>query len=314
MNVLRNMNKDLKNGIIALVGLFVVLLFLPATWNNDGRRVKKFISRINAHEYNAASAYIYPGDHPKLFLYTQVLSKSPNTYVKVVSKKNRTIEGKEAVVVKFRCVNASNFYKNYMRSVRNLNLTDNTFVDTIYIRKTNDGKSLSFDWANIDSESLTTAKVFIYGTSDVNIMTGASAESEIVGTVSNGEHILIDDYSDNYNWVRCFTVDQQCNIIEGYIAREFTTDVGQKFFSFGVFDSIGILLIGSIILILCIVPFLLYGLIEVFKSNHGGIFLLVGLILGWLFLLYLTIEYLLFELFVINLPYSLASLLESMSK
>lgn len=173
---------------------------LPTTYNNDGRRVRKFISRMNAREFNAASAYIYPGDYPKLYLYLQVLSKSPNTYVKLLNKKNISLNGQKAIIAKLQCVNTSKFYENYMHGVRNMNLNDATFIDTVYIRKTRDGKCLSFDWAKIEGESLKTAQVSCNDrASAANIRADMSTNAEVIGKIQNGESVLIDDYSENTN-------------------------------------------------------------------------------------------------------------------
>lgn len=64
-----------------LLLLFTLLFFTSCS--NDGRMVEKFLSRINAREFNASSLYIYPGDHAKLRLYAEVLEKNPNTFLKL---------------------------------------------------------------------------------------------------------------------------------------------------------------------------------------------------------------------------------------
>jgi hypothetical protein len=62
--------------------LKVILLITSAIFvsscTEDGRKIQKFISRVNAGEINAASKYIYPGDYAKLQLYKEILNKTPN--------------------------------------------------------------------------------------------------------------------------------------------------------------------------------------------------------------------------------------------
>ena len=48
--------------------LLITSVVFVSSCTEDGRKIQKFISRVNAGEINAASKYIYPGDYAKLQL------------------------------------------------------------------------------------------------------------------------------------------------------------------------------------------------------------------------------------------------------
>ena len=93
--------------------LLACALFALTSCDNDGRMVKKFLSRINAREINASSLYIYPGDHAKLRLYADMLEKSPNTYMKLLDKRDVEVGNQKGVVVELECVNPTPYFYNY---------------------------------------------------------------------------------------------------------------------------------------------------------------------------------------------------------
>ena len=72
----------------------------------------------------------------------------------------------------------------------------------------------------------------------------------------------------------------------------------------GIFDSLGIVLSVVILLVVGVLPF---GLMMIADALTGrgcmGYIILVGLILGLIYVFYQLLENILFELFIINLPY-----------
>lgn len=268
--------------------------------------MQKFISRVNAGEINASSKYIYPGDYAKLQLYKEILDKTPNLYMKLVDKENITVNGEKAVRVNIEIRNPSQFYLNYMTRMRKLDQTGHV-VDTIYIKETVEGPKMSFNWASITGESLELATISESSSGQekrVNIRSGKGTDYPVLYQVKSGDKLVIDGYSENPEWVHCFTVDDICNTVDGYIIRSALSSVDSEFFPLGIFDSLGIVLSVIILLIVGVLPF---GLMMIADALTGrgctGYIILVGLILGLIYVIYQLLENILFELFIINLPY-----------
>ena len=290
-----------------LLLLFTLLFFTSCS--NDGRMVEKFLSRINAREFNASSLYIYPGDHAKLRLYAEVLEKNPNTFLKLKNKQDIEINGAKGVVVELECVNPTPYFCNYMKGLHLLKpstTSSSSFMikDTLYIKETVDGECLTFNWEKIKGENLKLAEINESTISTMNIRKGMGTEYPVVGKLKYGEYIVIDDYSLKTNWVKCFSIDEQCNAIEGYIYRNSLSSVDNVFFSLGIFDSMGLLIAVVVFVVLGFILVLGHSIIAaLFKIPYWGWFLSVGLILLLLYTFYQLIEKILFELFIINLPY-----------
>ena len=203
--------------------LKVILLITSAIFvsscTEDGRKIQKFISRVNAGEINAASKYIYPGDYAKLQLYKEILNKTPNLYMKMVDKENITVNSIEAVKVRIEIRNPSQYYLNYMTRINKLDHTGH-IVDTIYMRETAKGPKMSFNWASIAGENLELATITETSSGQekkVNIRSGKGTNYPVLYQVKSGDKLIIDSYSENPEWVHCFTVDDVCNTIDGYI-------------------------------------------------------------------------------------------------
>ncbi|MDE5689716.1 MAG: hypothetical protein K2I38_03355, partial [Duncaniella sp.] len=100
-------------------------------------------------------------------------------------------------------------------------------------------------------------------------------------------------------------VTKDGELITYYIPKDSSINLDRTaFFHLGIFDSIGVI-IAVIILIVIVAPFfLLRGVIEsIFSNSMYGPFIVVGLILGALYVIYQLLEQILFEMFIINLPY-----------
>lgn len=286
---------------ITLLLLFLATL-ASCSSSNDGRLVKKFLSRINAREYNSASQYIFPNDHPKLAIYQEVLEKNPNTFLKLIEKNNVTLDnGQKAVAVSLQCINPTPYYKNYMKS---LNLMDDNDLirDTIPIKETLHGDKLGFNWAKIDGDNLELANT--RDSLTINIHQNASNDSKVLGILGPGERIIINNYPANSEWLRCFRIDENCNLVKGYVAR-YQMDTGKtSFFSLSIVDTMTLLVSSFLFVVLGFGFFLIRSVVEAIKQSGCLSWIIAAaLVVGWFYVLYQLLEKILFELFIINLPY-----------
>lgn len=296
---------EFRSHLLKVILLITSVIFVSSC-TEDGRKIQKFISRVNAGEINAASKYIYPGDYAKLQLYKEILNKTPNLYMKMVDKENISVNGVEAVKVRLEIRNPSQYYLNYMTRMNKLDHTGH-IVDTIYMRETVKGSKMSFNWASITGENLELATISETSSGQekkVNIRSGKGTDYPVLYQVKSGDKLVIDSYSEDPEWVHCFTVDDICNTIDGYIIRSAVSSVDPEFFPLGIFDSLGIVLSVVILLVVGVLPF---GLMMIADALTGrgcmGYIILVGLILGLIYIFYQLLENILFELFIINLPY-----------
>jgi len=106
------------------------------------------------------------------------------------------------------------------------------------------------------------------------------------------------------NWVQCFTIDHKCNIVQGYIKKDSVLQQNSLFFSLGIFEGLS-LLIAVIILVIIAFPLIyLRSIVDaLFARGIYGIIFCIALILGLIGVVYLLLENILYELFLINLPY-----------
>ena len=303
-----------KNGISEtklLKGIALGLCLLCfCSCSNDGRMVKKFIKRMNAKEVNAASKYVYPADHASLYFFNEeVLKKTPNLLLKLTEKENVMAGGQKGVAVKIQCKNVSQFFVNYMQNLNMLD-EDNCIVDTILIKETEKGNKITFRWAKIQGENLYLASIredqknIQTKITSLNIRSDKSDKSEIIGELTKFKKIVIDEYSEDPDWVQCFTIDHKCDIVQGYIKKSPVLEKNSLFFSLGIFEGLS-LLIAVIILVVIAFPILFIGSIvqALFGAGMPGIIACVALILGLIYTAYQLLENILFELFLINLPY-----------
>ena len=303
----KNHFKNVTSGTNLLKGIaFCLCLLCFCSCSNDGRLVKKFIKRVNAREVNAASKYVYPADHASLYFFNEeVLKKTPNLLLKVIEKENVMVDGHKGVAVKIECKNVSQFFVNYMQ---NLNMLDknNCIVDTIIIKETDKGDKITFSWAKVQGENLYLASIDEKqnDVSSLNIRSGKSEKSDIIGNLTKDKKIVIDEYSEDPDWVQCFTIDHKCNIVQGHIKKSPALKKDSLFFSLGIFDGLS-LLVAVIILVVIAFPILYIGSIvqALFGAGIGGIIACVALVLGLIYTVYQLLENILFELFLINLPY-----------
>ena len=283
-----------------VMGLF--MLYALSSCSEGENMLKKFESRLNADEFDCAASYIYDGDNPTFtFFVDEILKKNENLLIEVDDSNNETVNGEEVVIAKFRLKNSNSKVDNFFENL-GYHVENGCFTDTIRLRETNEGKKLSFRWGvrNTDEGILRVAK-FISSDNGVssitmNIKSGGSRKIE------TGDETIVDTHEGKK--LRCYVVDHQGKIREGSIPNTQIELKNKSYSTLGIIDSMSVL---TAVIVLVIVV-LVFGGIHLIASAFmaipvGGIFLLVGSILGLIYCAYQLLEKILFELFIINLPY-----------
>ena len=281
--------------------LSAILLSSCGERPNDGRMMEKFVSRLNAREYSCASQYVFPNDHPKLKLFSDVMSKNPETFFKLISKENADNDGKPAVKFKMECINPTPYFKNYMEALGVID-KNNIIQDTWEIRETVDGKSLGFNWAKVSGENLMLAK--LEDTEQIPVYRSPCKNSSQINTFKSSDKVIINNYPADSPWIKCFKVDDNCRVISGYIARSSISTADGKFFNLNIFDTLSLLVAGLLFVVFGALFYLIRLIVEALMGTGCLAWVIIPtLILAWLFVLYQLLEKILFELFIINLPY-----------
>lgn len=99
-------------------------------------------------------------------------------------------------------------------------------------------------------------------------------------------------------------VDKDGNVIDGYVIDTNLSVQKSSFFDLNLFDSMTLTV--AIVILVVIVVFFVFGssIFMMFSAIPGvGIVVIIGSILGLLYTVYQLLEKILFELFIINLPY-----------
>ena len=136
----------------------------------------------------------------------------------------------------------------------------------------------------------------------MNIRAGAGKGSRIIGKLEKGEDILIED--DGKGWSRCYQVNNESKVQAGYIYTANMSVKESAFFSLGIFDSMSLLVAMIVIVVICVPLFFLRGVVEsIMNSGCVGMSACVVLLLVLIYVIYQLIEKILFEIFIINLPY-----------
>ena len=291
---------------LKLLCAFIATIFMVSC-NHEERNLKKFESRLNAGEYDCASVYLYDGDLPSFsFFCNELRKKNPNLLIKQKSCTNGTVDGNEALFAEFELVNSSKAVRQYFTNIGYKLSPEHTFKDTILIRESNEGKKLSFNWGmkHNDENSYQLAHITGKDVEELNIRKSPNDQSSIIGKLHKGDDILIDNTGEEAQWVRGYMVNSKGDIISGYIQN---TQLGKKtssFFSLGLFDSMTLL--GAVLVFVLICVFFVFGssiFLMISAIPVAGIIITVGCILGLIYSAYQLIEKILFELFLINLPY-----------
>ena len=229
------------------------------------------------------------------------MSKNPETFFKLISKENAVIDGRPAVKFKLECVNPTPYFKNYMETLGVMD-KNNIIQDTWEIRETVDGKSLSFKWAEVTGENLMLAK--LDAVEQIPVYRSPSRNSSQIDTFESSDKVIINNYPADSPWIKCYKVDDNCRVINGYIARDSISTSDGRFFKLNIFDTLSLLVAGLLFLVFGVLFYLIRLIVEALMGTGCLAWVLIPtIILAWLYVLYELLEKILFELFIINLPY-----------
>lgn len=285
---------------------FIILTFILTSCNNDIRNLKKFESRLNAEEYSCAAVYLYEGDLPNYsFFINEIRDENSNLMIKLNKSEEITDDGLEAIVADFELVNASSKTINYFKNI-GYDIANDSFRDTIRIRQTAEGDRLSFNWGLKTTEENHYRLASIVGeeVETLNIRSIPSIKGRIIRKFEKGHDILIDNLDTEGNWRHCYWVNNDGDISDGYIYANNLGTSDSSFLDLGLFDSMTLTV--AVIVLVVIVVFFVFGssLFGMIAGIPGvGIIIIIAAILGFIYTIYQLLEKILFELFIINLPY-----------
>jgi hypothetical protein len=234
------------------------------------------------------------------FFANEVRKKVPNAFIEIEESETED----NYVVAKLKWKNANDFLRNYFAHIGKPLDEEDVLIDTLRIKETMEGDCFSFDWGSpeLNTEKLRLASISAENVERMNIRAGAGQGSRIIGKLEKGDDILIED--DGKGWSRCYLVNDNSQVQRGYIYTANMSVKESAFFTLGIFDSMGLLVALIVIVVICVPLFFLRGIVEsIMQSGSGGMGACVILLLGLLYVIYQLIEKILFELFVINLPY-----------
>lgn len=286
--------------------LLAILAFVLTSCDSDIRDLKKFESRLNAEEYSCAAVYLYDGDLPNYsFFVNEVRKENSTLMIKLKQSEKIDVDGSEAIVADFELVNASSKTINYFQNI-GYAITNNSFRDTIKIRQTAEGDKLAFNWGlkTTEENHYRLASIVGENVQTLNIRSIPSTRGRIIGKFEKGHDILVDNLDDEKSWRHCYWVNNEGAISDGYIYANNLGTSDSSFFDLGLFDSMTLAV--AVVILVVIVVFFVFGssLIGMIGGIPGiGIVIIIAAILGFIYTVYQLLEKILFELFIINLPY-----------
>lgn len=291
--------------LVLLISLTV--LFQSCQNYSDGRMLKKFISRFNAEEYASAATYVYPGDRMNVaFFANEVKTLAPHTFIKLDDYRTEGSDDKRFIKATLKWENTTPALLEYFNNIGHPLDKNGMQVVDLQIRDTNDGETIEFPWGIPDvlPENLWLTNKGKDDKSDnrsISLYSEPSFKSEKVEETSD---CLVVGQEEN-GWHPVYRVSKNGDFCVYYIPQDQNIKLDRTaFFHLGIFDSIGVIL-ALIIIIVIIVPFFYLGsLIQVFSNIPiGGPVGIILLICGIIYVIYQLLEQILFELFIINLPY-----------
>lgn len=288
--------------------LFILMLVLQSCQSySDGRMLKKFVSRFNAEEYPSAASYVYPGDRMNVaFFAKEVKELAPHTFIKLEDYDSEGSGDNRYIRATFKWENTTPALLNYFKSIGHSLDKEGRETVNLKIRDTNDGKTIMFPWGipSVLPENLwiATKKDGDSQKAPIQLYSEPSSKAKVVGNTT--EDLIVGD-ENGTGWRPAYKVTKNGNITTYYIDKQSGLDLDRTaYFHLGIFDSVGVI-VALVILIVIVAPFfLLRGVFEsIFSSSIYGPFIVVALILLALYVVYQLLEQILFELFIINLPY-----------
>lgn len=276
----------------------VLTLFFLTSCNSNERMVKKFIKRINAREINSASKYLWPEDHASLYVFNERFladDKLTTFDIKEVNENGTTI------TAKIDLLNAKEGLKAYFDSLGMLN--GNTLNLTFSTRKTEEADYISIQFPWDDCGLPAKLKRSSVQTEALNLRSGPGLGYPVQKVVKQNEDLLIDaDYVNN-DWRKGFAFGDNGQVETLYFSSKLSDEEELSFFTLGYFGTASLLilcLVGILIVIFCAL-LLIFGVMSIPAGGIG--LLLIALFFGVLYFAYQIVESMIFELFMINLPY-----------
>lgn len=286
----------------------ITLLLQSCQSYSDGRMLKKFISRFNAEEYASAATYVYPGDRMNVaFFANEVKTLAPHTFIKLEDYDTEGSGENRYIKATLKWENTTPALLSYFSNIGHPLDANGIQTINLKIRDTNDGETITFPWGipNVLPENLWIANKKGGDKSKNLPIQLYSSPSSKSNAVDKTDEDLIVGQEDDAGWRPAYQVTKDGELVTYYIPKDSTIDLDRTaFFHLGIFDSVGVI-VALIILIVIVAPFfLLKGVIEaLFTNSMYGPIIVVALILGAIYVIYQLLEQILFELFIINLPY-----------
>jgi len=288
----------------SIIALSIALLILTTSCNFDKREVKKFFKRLNAREVNSAASYIVHDDQANLYYFNnQYWSGNGTSDFEILEMERQMIGEKPCVIVKLKCNNCSD---DLLTSFKNKNkLSENIITDTIFVKKINGDKYLSFDLGGFNPQLAKVLRLAQVKSNSVNIRYGPGIGYSIISTLKKSDEVTIDDGFINSEWRKCIFTDERGEVNVGYIASSLTEIKEISYFELGWFGKLGLLVASIIALVVLIVvfPLMLTTIFRTAGDNAVFALILFGVLIAIVLLTYEIIEGVLFELFLINLPF-----------
>ncbi len=273
-------------------------LLLLTSCNSNERMVKKFIKRINAREINAASKYLWPEDHASLYVFNERFladDKLTTFDIKEVNENGTTI------TATIDLLNTKEGLKAYFDSLGMLN--GNTLNLTFSTRKTEETDYISIQFPWDDCGLPVKLKRSSVQTEALNLRSGPGLGYPVQKVVKQNEDLLIDaDYVHN-DWRKGFIFGDNGQVETLYFSSKLSDEEELSFFTLGYFATTSLLVLcifGIIVVIICAL-LLIFGVAAIPAGGIG--LLLICLLFGVLYFTYQIVESMIFELFLINLPY-----------
>lgn len=288
--------------------LIMTILLCGCQGYSDGRMLKKFISRFNAGEYASAATYIYPADRMHVaFFAKEVKTLAPNAFIKLKDYKTEGKGENREIVATLKWDNVTPALRNYFTEIGHPLDKDGMQTVKLKIRDTADGETMSFIWGipEVLSDNLWIASVVKKDGKPVEktfLYKQPGSKDKKSGVM---DHDLIVGQEDDSGWMPVYQVDKEGKIITSYIVNSKGLKLDRTaYFSLGIFDSISVILALVIIIVIIVPLFYVKAIIEIFSNNLiVGPIVIIVLLFAILYVVYQLLEKILFELFIINLPY-----------
>jgi hypothetical protein len=281
----------------------LLTILVLTSCNSNERRVKKFIKRLNAREINSASKYIWPEDHASLYVFNErFLRKDELTTFDI--KELKSNENTETVTATIDLLNAKEGLKAYFDSLGLLNA--NKLTLTFTPRKTQDADYISIQFPWEDCNLPAKLKRSSVQTEALNLRSGPGLGYPVKYVAEQSEDLLIDAEYANNGWRKGFILDENGYAQTLYFSSKLSDEEDISFFTLGYFGTVSIILLGifGIVVWFLVYPLVLFGGIFRAASEAPSMALILfGLMVGSMFFTYQLLENMLFELFLINMPY-----------